>query len=59
MKFKKLRFWLASKIIGGQIIDELDMQAEKHKWMQEQLNHGNTVSLEYCVVEPIKKRAIK
>lgn len=55
MIFSNFRFWLASKILGGLVVQEIDIQAEKNRWVKEQLDHGNIVTLEYSVVTPIKK----
>lgn len=60
MKFKKARFWLASKILGGPIIEDTkDLLEKAHlEWMKRQLELGNEVTLEYAVssVTPIKRR---
>lgn len=59
MRFKKFRFWLASKILGGAIVEDTDkLLNDAHmSWMQRQLDLGNEVTLEYAVtpVTPIKK----
>lgn len=49
MLFKPLRFWLASKIIGGQIIEERDIEEEKTKWIEEHLKAGGSLQLTYQV----------
>ena len=51
MKFQKQRYWLASKILGGMIVSEYDAKAEEKKWQEKQLKFGNTVTLEFSVVE--------
>ncbi len=50
MRFKKFRFWLASKI-RGRVIEDKDsfIRAERHKWMHEQLKEGNPVTLTFRV----------
>ena len=59
MKLKKLRFWLASKILGGAIIQDTEtlLREAQHEWIKRQLDLGNEVTLEYSVtpVTPIKK----
>lgn len=59
MKFKKQRFWLASKILGGALIEDVEPLINKaqHEWIKQQLAHGNEVTLEYSVtpVTPIKR----
>ncbi len=53
MKFKKLRFWLAGKILGGMVIEEMGdrLHKEKKLWQEQQLKFGNTVTLEFEVTE--------
>jgi 1,2-phenylacetyl-CoA epoxidase catalytic subunit len=41
---KKLRHWLAEKILGAKIGDT---ETVRQEWIKEQLKHGNTVTLTY------------
>lgn len=54
--FKKIRFWLAGKIIGGNITTEpVEVTVQKavedahHEWIKRQLALGNSITLEYKV----------
>lgn len=53
MRFQKIRFWLASKILGGMVINEYDREVETKKlenqWMERQLKLGKPVYIEYEV----------
>ena len=60
--FKKLRFWLASKIICAEIIPMAEalgeaLEIERQKWEREQLALGNTITLQYMAT-PISKITI-
>lgn len=49
MKFKTFRYWLASKILGALIIEEVILKDEKAKWVKEQLDMGNSVTMDYSI----------
>ena len=55
-RLKTIRYWLASKILGGLIVEEFSLAEEKMKWAKEQLNQGNSVTLEYKVTNIAEKR---
>ncbi len=64
MHLKQLRLWLAGKILGGAIVEEVApiVEAARHDWIKKQLAHGNPVTLEYEVravpIECGKKKAL-
>ena len=51
MKIKKLRLWLASKLLGGNVIEEIDLELKKGEWIYEQVKKGNMVTLDYSVTK--------